>query len=144
MAAKALKEPKDVNRGIHRIRGKLHFTYAQRILARLSDLDGGQCEDHKRRQNHVGKIMEEKPSAAFAQKILSKMSDLDRLHCKGRTDGPAGLANQGGSGSAGESAGMRPTPPKAFGASRGPRRRKRRAPASCIRCAPVPFGSGYI
>jgi hypothetical protein len=46
MAAKALKEPKDVNRGIHRIRGKLHFAYAQRILARLSDLDGGQCTDH--------------------------------------------------------------------------------------------------
>jgi hypothetical protein len=77
MAAKELKEHKDLNRGIRRIHGKMHFAYAQRILARLSDLDGEQCKDHKGRQNHVGKIMEEKPSAAFAQKILAKMSDLD-------------------------------------------------------------------
>jgi hypothetical protein len=82
MAAKELEEHKDLNRGIRRIHGKMHFAYAQRILARLSDLDGEQCKDHKGRQNHVGKILEQKPSAAFAQKILAKMSDLDGLHYK--------------------------------------------------------------
>src|ERR1051326_1768298 len=39
-------------------------------------------KDHKGRQNHMGKIMEDKPPAALAQKILAKMSDLEGLRCK--------------------------------------------------------------
>src|ERR1041385_4045481 len=39
-------------------------------------------KDHKGRQNHMGKIMGDKPPAALAQKILAKMSDLEGLRCK--------------------------------------------------------------
>src|ERR1043166_9705255 len=39
-------------------------------------------KDHKGRQNHMGKIMEDKPPAALAQNILAKMSDLEGLRFK--------------------------------------------------------------
>jgi hypothetical protein len=45
MAAKELKEHKDLDRGTRRIRGRLHFAGAQKIRDEMMDSDGVQSEE---------------------------------------------------------------------------------------------------
>jgi hypothetical protein len=43
----------DPNRGIRRIRGRLHFAYGQEILAKLSELDGVHYKEHKEKDFYL-------------------------------------------------------------------------------------------